>query len=159
MALTPQERIERINDFRERFNKILGEIGFEAPAYVLNQSVGGWRRNTVQTTVDSLLPQHHQFAKIPYRDIPFDAFKNLEDQALRTCVAEYQSPKNVPEGTLRMIKKTDKDTGLKSNYFVGRDCFVKLSNFGCETQITGGYRPGRSGRIRNPDNSPGWFRR
>ena len=143
MALTPQERIEKINDFRERFNRKFEEIGFEAPAPEVGQTVGGYRRNFVQTSVDSLVPQHHPFAKINYRDVPFDAFKNLEDQALTTCVKEYLNPENVPQGTLRMVGKTDKNTGLKSNVFVGRDSFVKLPNFGCQTQTYGGYRPGR----------------
>jgi hypothetical protein len=92
------------------------------------QKGGDYRRTALQTFADSLLPQSHQFAKMPWTDkerMPYDVLENFEPQLLKHCVTEYQNPANVPKGELREIKKTDTN-GAKFVEFIGQDCFVKF---------------------------------
>jgi hypothetical protein len=88
------------------------------------QTVGGYRRETVQVIADSFLPQSHQYAKMDYRNLDFDVFKNFEPQLLQHAVVEYQNPANVPAGTLREIKK-QMPNGQIQIHFIGQECFVK----------------------------------
>jgi hypothetical protein len=123
--LSPQERTQRINEWRDHYNKMLKDIGVESPLPKAGQSVGRYRRNACQTFADSYLPQNHQYAKIDYRNLDFDVFKNFEPQLLQHVVVEYQNPNNVPAGSFREIKRQTAN-GQTYSDFVGQDCFVKF---------------------------------
>jgi hypothetical protein len=131
---SPQDHLDNIVKYREYYNKELSDIGFQAPTPKAGQKGGNYRRQSLQTFADSLLPQLHELAKVDYFDIPYDTVKILEPQVLRACVTEYQNPNNVPPGELREIIKIHPQSGHKMNLFIGREHFVKqMPN----------YRPGR----------------
>jgi hypothetical protein len=132
MAIDPQERAQRINEWRQHYNDRLKDIGFEAPLPKAGQSVGGYRRYVARTIADSLLPQSHSFAKMDWADMPFDAFKNLEPMHLNHAVVEFQNPQNVPAGTFRAIVK--KDRYGEETRFIGQESFVRHCGL---------HRPGR----------------
>jgi hypothetical protein len=125
MALDPQERAQRINEWRAHYNDQLKDIGFEAPLPKAGQSVGGYRRFVAQTIADSLLPQTHSFAKMDWRDMPFDAYKNLEPQHLTHAVTEWQNPLNVPRGEFRTITRK-LPNGQECTEYIGQDSFCKF---------------------------------
>jgi hypothetical protein len=128
MPLTPQEHAEKISSYRVYYNRLLEPIGFQSPTPKAGQRGGEYRRQALQTFADSLLPQSHTFAQMPWTDkerMPYDVLKNFEPQLLQHCVTEYQNPANVPYGTLREITKTTTN-GAKTITFVGQDCFVKF---------------------------------
>jgi hypothetical protein len=122
--LSPQERTQRINEWRSHYNDKLKDIGFEVPLPKAGQTVGGYRRHVAQVIADSLLPSGHSFAKMDWVDMPFDAFKNLEPMHLTHAVTEYQNPANVTPGTFREIKK-HLPNGQECVTFVGPESFVK----------------------------------
>jgi hypothetical protein len=125
MALSPEERTQAINNVRERYNTVLKTTGFQAPAPIAGERVGDYRRRAVQTIADSMLPQHHQFAKINYDDIPFEVFKNFEPQVLSDAVTEYKNPDNVPNGEMRRIHVFNEYTGALDHVdWIGRHSFV-----------------------------------
>jgi hypothetical protein len=157
---TQQEHLENINRYREYYNRELNDIGFEAPTPKADQKSGNYRRTALQHFADRFLPQYHELAKVNYLDIPYDILKVFEPQLLKACVVEYQNPNNVPPGELREIKKKDGFGHLQAINYIGQDWFGRLHNFGVKTDKfnwLGGHRPGRVGRIRNPDRDRGWF--
>jgi hypothetical protein len=119
MALTQQERIDKINDYREGANKVLAAIGYELPAPKVGQTYGGYRRSSVQTVADSFVPQTHELSKPDYRNMDFESFKALEPQVFKAAIAE--TLRN--EGPLRMIVVKDLN-GHEIRKFYG-DSFVK----------------------------------
>jgi len=90
-----------------------------------DQKSGHYRRTSLQHFADHLLPQHHQFAKVNYLDIPYDILKVFEPQVLKACVDEYQNPNNVPRGELRKIERRDGYGHVRAIDFIGRESFVK----------------------------------
>jgi hypothetical protein len=127
-ALPLQDHAENITKYRVYYNDKLKDIGFEAPTPKAGQKGGDYRRKSLQTFADSLLPQHHQFAKMDWCDqerMPYDVLKNLEPQLLQHCGTEYQNPLNVPPGTFREIKKRQPN-GQEFTEFIGRDNFCKF---------------------------------
>ena len=99
--LTPQEHAEQISKYRVYFNRQLEPIGVEAPTPKAGQKGGDYRRKALQTFADSLLPQHHTFAQMPWTDkerMPYDVLKNFEPQLLQHCVTEYHNPNNAWRG-------------------------------------------------------------
>jgi hypothetical protein len=147
MALSPEERTQSINEFRELYNTALNPVGFLAPPPVAGERVGGYRRRAVQIFADSLLPQRNEYAKIDYTDkdkVPFGAFKNFESKVLEACQTEAVNPANVPKGELKKIDVINNQTGrVEKHMWIGQDHFIKLPNFGCQIQMKGGHRPGR----------------
>jgi hypothetical protein len=125
--LSPEERTQRINEWRHHFNERLKDIGYEVPLPRAGQSVGGYRRFVAQTIADSLLPQSHSFAKMDWLNMPFDVYKNFEPQHLTHAITEYQNPLNVPRGEMREIKKR-LPNGQEVIEFVGQDNFCRFLN-------------------------------
>jgi hypothetical protein len=126
MAMTPQDHAERCREYQAHYNKTLADIGWQAPLPKAGQTGGGYRRQSLQHFADSLLPQNHQYAKMDWKTLPYEAVKNFETEMLQACVDEYRNPANVRKGELRMITGTDPQTGMKFNKFYGQDCFVKF---------------------------------
>ena len=89
--------------------------------------MGGYRRHAAQTFADSLLPQSHSFAKMPWLTMDFDVYKNFEGQLLQHAVVEYLNPLNVPKGEMREIKKR-LPNGQEVIEFVGQDNFCRFLN-------------------------------
>jgi hypothetical protein len=125
MAMTAQDHANRITQYREYYNSALAPVGWQAPLPKAGQKGGEYRRHALQHFADSLLPQTHRFAAVDWKTLPYDAVKNFEPEMLRACVDEYRNPANVPPGQLRMIPRTDPQTGMKFNEFYGQDCFTK----------------------------------
>jgi hypothetical protein len=145
MPLDPQERAQRINEWRDHHNRTLAPIGFETPMPKVGQTVGGYRRYAAQTIADSALPQIHSYAKMDWEGMPFDVFKNLEPQLYQHAVTEYRNPANVPKGEFRAIVK--KDSYGEVTNFIGQESFIKYCGLA---------RPGRRvARFRTPTDSTG----
>jgi hypothetical protein len=142
MALDPQERMQRINQWREHHNQTLAPIGFEVPLPKAGQSVGGYRRYAAQIIADSTLPQTDSYAKMDWEGMPFDVFKNFEPQLYQHAVVEYQNPQNVPKGEMRAIKRR-LPNGQDTTEFIGQDSFCKFMG-----------RPGRRVASFRTDQGP-----
>jgi hypothetical protein len=125
-----QEHMENIIKYREYYNRELKDIGVESPTPQADQKGGKYRRTSLQTFVDSLLPRSHKYAKVDFHELPYDAVKVMEPQVLEACVTEYQNPDNVPPGTLRKIEKKDGFGHLERVEFIGPDWFGCLHNLG-----------------------------
>jgi hypothetical protein len=140
--LTPQEHLEKISSYRVYYNRQLEPIGITAPTPQAGQKGGDYRRKALQAFADSLLPQSHQFAQMPWTDkerMPYDVLKNFEPQPLKHCVTEYQNPMNVPVGTFREIKER-LPNGQVTLRFIGQDNFCKFMGRPGR-RVTGFFRP------------------
>lgn len=90
-----------------------------------------------------MLPQNHDLYKVNYRGLRADALNALEPQLLEAAVQEAWNPNNVPPGELRERVVRDPGNGQEIRRFIGRESFIRLPNFGTDTQCYGGFRPGR----------------
>jgi hypothetical protein len=73
--------MEKINDFRVLYNRALTPIGYTAPDPKAGETVGGYRRRSMQIFADSLLPQTHKFAKMdwgPPTDTPIPSLSDRQ---------------------------------------------------------------------------------
>jgi hypothetical protein len=139
----PQEHFNAARRFQEYYDRTLSKVGTSAPAPKLGQSVNDYRRETMRQLKRVFLPQNHDLYRVQYRDLRADALDAIEPQLLKTVEVEAVNPANFAPGELRLVPKIDQQTGLKTNNWYGQESFVRLPNFGCETQALGGYRPGR----------------
>jgi hypothetical protein len=142
-----EEHLNAARRFQEYFDNALRSVGARAPAPVLGTSVNDYRRETLRQFKRTFLPQNHPLYQVQMRQLRADALQALEPQVLQACVVEANNPAHVPPGELRKIEEYDEYGKVRTIKFIGQESFVKAMG-----------RPGRRARIRNPENSPGWFR-
>jgi hypothetical protein len=80
------------------------------------------------------------------RRMPPDVFAGFEGQIYDACAKAVARNDTVPPGEMRMIKRTDPQTGATMNLFYGQRSFIEDLK-----------APAFRARIRNPDTHPGWF--
>jgi hypothetical protein len=94
------------------------------------------------------LPDGHQLRKVQIKALPSEAVPIFEKQIYPAARDAAYRPDSVPLGQLREVPERDSN-GLTIKRFVGRTWFGVVDGF---------CRENRRAVIRNPDNSPGWFR-
>jgi hypothetical protein len=122
---TEQEHFNAARQYQEYYDATLRKVGTHAPAPRLGQSCNDYRRETLRQLKRTFLPQTHPLYEVQYRTLKADALGALEPQVLAACETEAVNPAHVPPGEFRMITPIDQDTGLRSNVFIGKECFVK----------------------------------
>jgi hypothetical protein len=138
-----QEHHAAARRYQAYYDEALRDVGMRAPQPILGQTVNDYRRETLRTLKKTFL-QNHEFRKVNMRGLPADALQGFEPQVLKAAVKEANNPANVPKGELKQIVKYDERfNAVKFIDFIRQDHFVKLPNFGCQTPMMGGHRPGR----------------
>ena len=127
--LSPQERTQRIHEWRAHYNDKLKDIGFEAPRCPRPDNpwaaiVAMPHRPLLIVCCRSLT--HLQRCRGSLW-MDFDVYKNFEGQLLQHAVVEYLNPLNVPKGEMREIKKR-LPNGQEVIEFVGQDNFCRFLN-------------------------------
>ena len=116
-----QQQSARI--YQERYDNALAPWDIRAPAPVLGQSVGEYRRESL-IKIKKLLPENHELRNITIRKLPDDVLDNFEPQYLQACRTEAYNPRTVPAGQFRKVTELDSN-GQKIVKFVGPESFVK----------------------------------
>ena len=141
---SPQEHLQANRSWQAYYDEQFREMGLgSAPAPKLDQTVNDYRRETMRALKRAVLPQNHALYKVQWRGLARDVLDRLEPQLLQTAAREAWNPSNVPPGELRERIVRDPRNGYAEHRFVGQDSFIRLPNFGCDMQATGGFRPGR----------------
>jgi hypothetical protein len=134
-----------LRTYQRRFDDALCTIGWRAPAPVLGQSELDYQREVLRAIKQTFL-QNHELYKVQMRQLDADAIEPFTLKVIDAALSEYNNPMNVPVGAIEPRGRFDEWGKLQCIDWIGRECFTKQMG-----------RPGRSGRIRNPDRDPGWF--
>jgi hypothetical protein len=140
---TKQDHFQASRSWQAHYDEKFRQIGMRAPEPTLGQSVNDYRRETMRALKRAVLPQNHEFYKVNWRGLPADVLDRFEPQMLEAAVQEAWNPNNVPPGELRERVIRDPRNNYEEHRFIGQESFIRLPNFGTDTQCYGGFRPGR----------------
>jgi hypothetical protein len=152
---TKEQHYQAQIQWRDHYDEHFRKIGLNAPNPDLNQTVNDYRRETLRLIKKTILPQTHALSKVNCRGLPADALNSFEPQFLEAAIQEAWNPNNVPPGQLRERVVVDPRNGHREHHFIGQDSFIRLPNFGTDTQCYGGFRPGR--RVASFRTNQGFF--
>jgi hypothetical protein len=145
MAMTAEQlkvQQDAIRQYQVLYDDVLRKVGRRAPAPVLGQTLGQYRRETLRMMKQTFLPQSHELYRIQMRTLADDALGAIEPMVLAAVPVAANDPSHVPPGQLRRIEELDDYGKLKTIRFIG-ESFVK--------QFT---RPGRRVVSFNTPNGP-----
>ena len=112
---------ELITGWREYFDEELSAIGRRAPVPVLGQSSNDYVR-AVCDDVRPFFAQDDEYAKIDFDKLRGDALGAIVPKYIKRATSSYINPDTFPPGEkLRMVTKTNPQTGAKSNVFYGKN--------------------------------------
>jgi hypothetical protein len=140
---TERDHFQTSRSWQAHYDEYFRKMGLRAPEPVLGQSVNDYRRETLRLLKRTVLPSNHDLYGVNCRGLPSDALNVFEPQILEAAVQEAWNPNNVPPGELRERVVRDPTNGQEMHRFIGRESFIRLPNFGTDTQCYGGFRPGR----------------
>ena len=110
--------------YQERYEDALAPWNIRAPAPVLGQDPGDYRRD-LAVRAKKLLPDGHKFRNAQYRRLDESAMNAMEPQLLEAVKKEARNPNTVVPGQFRLVPEIDPQNGLKINTFVGPESFIK----------------------------------
>jgi hypothetical protein len=147
---TAPEHFDAARQWQEYYDTKLRTVGMRAPAPVLGETVGHYRRETLLKAKKAFLPQNHPFYKMNIRGLPYDVLNGFDNpresdpkkNIIDAAIVEADNPAHVPDGELRRRERYA-DDGTKFVDWIGQTSFIRVPNFGCETPMHGGFRPGR----------------
>jgi hypothetical protein len=144
MPMTQEQLLEvqrRCRVFQERADQVFEPWGFQAPAPVLGEDHGDYRRR-LAILAKKQLPDDHKLRQVQVRRMDDQALNMMEPQIYQACRTEAFNPNTVPPGQFRRIPYTGPD-GYKEIRFVGPRSFVHEFS-----------RPGRRVASFNTPNGP-----
>jgi hypothetical protein len=109
--------------FQERADNALSPWDIRAPAPVLGEDIGKYRRD-LAVKLKKLLPGNHGLRQVQYRGLDDATLSVFEPQLYRAVRAEAHNPNTVPRGEYRRIVKIDSN-GMKMVEWVGQESFIK----------------------------------
>jgi hypothetical protein len=129
MGMT-QEQLEyqrnAIRTDQARYDRVLLKVGERAPAPVLGQSRGDYRRETLRSLKRRYLANHELY-KVNMRGLPDGpALDNVEQLVCDAVVKEYNNPKNVPLGEIHERRRLDDNGRVQCIEFIGQESFTKF---------------------------------
>jgi hypothetical protein len=109
--------------YQERYDDAFQPWGVRAPAPVLGQDIGTYRRN-LAVQAKHLLPEDHNLAKIQYRRMDDSILNNFEPDLLKAVRTHATDNSSVPyDAPLRRVEEVDTN-GLKIVKWIGQRSFI-----------------------------------
>jgi hypothetical protein len=109
--------------YQERADNALAPWDIRAPAPVLGEDIGKYRRD-LAVKLKRQLPENHKLRKIQYRRLDDAILTAFEPQLYQAVQAEAHNPSSVPPGEFRRVVKVD-GNGSRMVEWIGQESFVK----------------------------------
>jgi hypothetical protein len=108
-------------DTQARADVVFAGFGKHAP-----RPLEGETHVTYRKRLATLLKSHSpQWSKVKFSQLPDAAFEIAEKTVYADATAAAANPTDLEDGELREVTHTDPRTGLKTNFFYGKESFVK----------------------------------
>ena len=144
---TQDQHFENARSWQEYYDSELQNVGVRAPAPVLGQRAGDYRRHTCELLRKEFLPQSHELSQVNFNSLKGDALRNMEKMLVEDAVPKARvDPRTVPFGEFRQIERVNPQNGQKEISFYGQDNFVRF--MGRPGRVVLGFR-GPDGLFRN----------
>jgi hypothetical protein len=114
---------QRLRAYQERADKVFEPWGLQAPAPVVGEDPGDYRRR-LAILAKRQLPDNHKLRQLQIRRLDDETLNAFEPQIYQACRTEAMNPNTIPPGQFRMVTQTHRD-GYKENRFIGPVSFVK----------------------------------
>jgi hypothetical protein len=116
---------ELITAWREYFDEQLSSIGRRAPDSVLGETSNNYVRRACEM-VKPFFAEDDEYRQVDFSKLRGDALGAIVPIYFPRATSSYINPDTFPPGEkLRMVTKTDPQTGVKSNVFYGKQSFVR----------------------------------
>jgi hypothetical protein len=110
--------------FQARYDAVLEPWGVRAPAPVLGQDIGAYRRD-LAVMAKRLLPENNKYRTIQYRRLDDNVLDNFEPELLSAVKQLATANDSVPhDAPLRRVEERD-ENGMKAVRWVGQRSFVE----------------------------------
>jgi hypothetical protein len=125
MSMTQEQLLEvqrRCRVYQERADSVFEPWGFQAPAPVVGEDPGDYRRR-LALLAKKQLPDDHKLRQVQVRRMDDETLNAIEPQLFQACQTEAFNPNTVPPGQFRRVPYTGPD-GYKEIRFIGPRSFI-----------------------------------